>query len=215
MSKIYLAAAAISLLMGVAQASTITNHFTSGEVPPGWTGAPAPTFDNGVGLSGSSFYALGVTFTFSDTSNEVYGAPVNVGAVAQGLQGPGDTTITLTFDRPSTFLLFDMVFGVGVTPTVSVELDAGSPLSFTTADLGSGFASGGFDSGTVSPFTTATISFDSEPVTYALGNLTYDPPGPPAAPEPASVTLFGLAIVAVGAAARVRRWGALPGWRVR
>ena len=62
----------------------------------------------------ASFYALGVTFTFSDTSGEVYGAPVNVGAIVNGLQGPGDTTITLAFDHPSTFLSFDMNLALGV-----------------------------------------------------------------------------------------------------
>lgn len=206
MSKIVLAVAVILVAMGTpALAGTITNNFTSGELPAGWTGAPAPTFDNGTGLSGTSFYALGVTFTFSDTSGEVYGAPVNAGGIGQGLQGPGDTTITLTFDHPTAFLLFDMVVGVGVTPNVNVALGGGSPLSFSTVDPGSGIAAGVFDSGTVSPFTTATISFDSAPKMYALGNLTYDPPGPPAAPEPASVTLFGLAMVVAGAAARIRR----------
>jgi len=198
-----LAVTAILLAMGaVVQAGIITNDFTSGEKPAGWSGPPAPTFSDGVGLSGTSFYALGVTFTFSDTSGEIYGAPVNVGAIGNALQGPGDTTITLTFDRPSNFLSFDMAFGIDVTPTVSVELDAGTPLTFITA--GDGFASGTFSSGTVAPFSTAVISFDGGPALYALGNLTYDPPRPPGVPEPASITLFGLGLAAVGAA-RVRR----------
>ncbi len=206
MSIKLLAVTAISLAMStVVQAGIITNHFTSGEMPPGWTGPPAPTFDNGVGLSGSTFYALGVTFTFSDTTGEVYGAPVGVGGIVNGLQGPGDTTITLAFDHPTTFLSFDMDFGVGVTPTGSVVLDGGSPLLFTTADLGIGIAAGTFSSGAVLPFSTATISFDSGPMLYALGNLAYDPPDPPGVPEPASITLLGLAMVAIGAVGRARR----------
>lgn len=206
MSRIFLALTVSVLTMGTAaQAGIITNDFTSGEMPPSWTGLPAPTFVNGVGLSGSTFYALGVTFTFSDTSGQVYGAPVNAGEIVNGLQGPGDTTITLAFDHPSTFLSFDMDFGVGVTPTGSVVLDGGNPVSFATADLGTGIAAGTFSSGTVLPFTTATISFDGGPVMYGLGNLTYDPPDPPGVPEPASITLLGLAMLAVGAVARVRR----------
>ena len=83
-----LAVTATLLAMGtVAQAGIITNDFTSGETPAGWSGPAAPTFVDGVGLSGTSFYALGVTFTFSDTSGEIYGAPVNVGGNRQRTAG--------------------------------------------------------------------------------------------------------------------------------
>ena len=77
-------------------------------------------------------------------------------------------------------------------------LDGRSTLSFTTEDPVKAVWLRAFSSGTVAPFTTATISFDGGPVLYALGNLTYDPPDAPGVPEPASITLLGLAMVAVG-----------------
>jgi len=207
------------VVAGTAQAGTIVvNTFDSGQTPPpGGSGPNAPvgpTVADGV-------YALGVTFGFTEnglaSTNATYG---DTDIDTTGLQlaplssplllGNSDGVLTLTFDAPSTFLLFDIAFtdasGLGGTVTIN-----GTGTSFTTSGnsgLGFLFSIGNFMSPPSSSFTQATIAFDNNwpgGTQFAIDNLTYDEPSASGTPEPATVGLLGGGMLALGLIARKRR----------
>jgi hypothetical protein len=205
------------VVAGTAQAGTIVvNTFDSGQTPPpggfGLNAPVGPTVANGVD-------ALGVTFGFSEnglaSTNAIYGdtdidttgfqlAPLS----SPLLLGPADGVLTLTFDAPATFLLFDIVFkdasGLGGTVTIN-----GTGTSFTTTGnfgFDSLFSYGNFMLTPSSSFTQATIAFDNNwpsGTQFAIDNLTYDEPS--GTPEPATVGLLGGGMLAFGLIARKKR----------
>ena len=206
-----------SVVAGTAQAGTIVvNTFDSGQAPPPGALGPnaplGPTIANGV-------HALGITFGFTEnglaSTNATYG---DTDIDTTGLQldplssplllGNSDGVLTLTFDAPTTFLLFDIAFtdasGLGGTVTIN-----GTGTSFTTSPnsgLGFLFSIGNFDSPPSSSFTQATIAFDNTwpgGTQFAIDNLTYDEPS--GTPEPATVGLLGGGMLALGLIARKRR----------
>jgi hypothetical protein len=220
MSKLLALCAAAGLAIGTAQGGTvtITNIFTSGQTPPpGGPGPTAPTWSDDTGVDADGVYALGVTFTFTEGGNPssaaLYGETIGTASLDLSplsdpvLAGPADGTLTLAFDFPTTFLSFDILFGI--VPGDSggqVTIGGGTPTSFTTTgDQGMDgyFSIGSFSSGTVSPFTQAVITFDPTTSNFAIDNLSYDAPDP--APEPASLTLLGAGAVLLGKLVRVRR----------
>ena len=194
--------AAATFAIGTAQAGTVVmlNTFDSGQAAPsGGPGPAAPTFGaNGIDANG--LHSLGVTFTFSDPTSETYGAFVGVGPISNGLQGPSDTTITLTFDLPSTFLSFNALVGV-FAPSGGQVTIGGSTTLFDTSN----FSVASFSAGTVAPFTTAQITFNPSGSMYAIGNLSYDAATPTdGVPEPASLTLIGAGTLLLGVLLRRR-----------
>jgi hypothetical protein len=209
MSRFSLCLAAAVFVLGTAQGATVTviNNFISGQTPPlGGPGPVAPTFGSG-GTDANGVFALGVTYTFTDTTGELYGAPVGFGPINRGLQGPADTTITLTFNVPTTFLSFDLVLGVFANSGGHVTI-GGTAAPLTTTGDSSNLSSGAFSSGPLSPFTTAQITFNSNPqgTLYALGNLSYDAPAAAAAiPEPGSLPLLAAGSLLLAALLRFRR----------
>lgn len=208
-------------LAATAQAGTIavTNTFDLGQTPPpGGSGPNAP----GVAMPVNGVHALGVTFGFTEnglaSTNATYGATVNTAGVDLAplsdpvLLGDSDLNgvLTLTFDAPSTSLVFDIAFldpnGDGGTVTIN-----GTANPFTTT-AGSGmlglFSIGSFSVTPSSSFTQATIAFNNGPsgTQFAIDNLSYDEPSAASGtPEPATVGLLGGGMLAFGLMARKRR----------
>lgn len=205
-------------LIGTAQAGVIiTNTFDGGQVPPpggsGPNGPAVPTAANGV-------HALGVLFTFTQgglasttaTYGDTIGAAVDQLAPLTDplLDGPADGVLTLSFDTPTTFLSFDIAFISSANLGGFVTIGGGSSKAFTTtgnSGLMGLFSVGSFSWTPASPFTQATITFDSAAAgtQFAIDNVSYeDPPLAPSVPEPASLALFGSGMLTLGLIARKR-----------
>jgi hypothetical protein len=214
----FLSLAALIIFSATGQAAVIINDFTTG---------PVGTFFGGA----TTVQALGVTFGFSSVSGATYGDTIGTASDVPGtnfsdpvLDGSDQGTLTLTFDTPTTFVSFDVLFAA-LNATVNggnaggqVAIGATNCSFGTTGGQGSGgiFSIGSFNStGCVAaPFTTATVTFSVNPASeltpgntmFAIDNLS-DTTSSSSTPEPSSVFL----VVAIGLAwafrSTVRRSG--------
>jgi hypothetical protein len=213
----FLALAALSIFAATSQAAVILNDFSTG---------PLGTTFGGV----TTVNALGVTFAFSTTAT--YGDAIDTADNVPGtnfndlvLDGSDLGTLTLTFDAPTTFVAFDILFAPlnpGVNAGVGngqVAIGATNCGFGTTGGQGAGgiFSIGSFDStgcGAISPFTTATVTFSvdsSEELTpghtmFAIDNLSYST-SDSSAPEPSSVFLVAAAGLVFAFRSTIRRFG--------
>jgi hypothetical protein len=201
------------LALGTAQAAVLTNTFS---LPT----SDLTTATNFGTVAVPSVHEMGVTFTFTGSSSfATYGD--TIGTAINGLEpqfvdtvldGAPDGTLTLTFDAPTTFLSFNVLFIPLAGPSGGKVTIDGNTSSFSTLNgtSCSGFCSTGSFSWTpVASFQTAVITFDSSAAGatfFAIDNLSYSVPdtGSTSTPEPASVSLLAIGSLLVGAA-RMRR----------
>ena len=209
MSRFPLLFTAVTLTLGVGQASTLyVNTFNLSQAAPvGGTGTAAPAVATFI-AGADTLDALGITFDFTEGPSGTgasYGE--NIGTAANGfsplsdpvLSGPADGTLTLNFDHPTDFLSFDIVFAIEPGNSGGLITIGTSPFNYTTTGgqgTGGFFSVGSFSSGTLTPFSQAVITFDDPTATFGIDNLAYD--AITSTPEPASLGLLG-ATLALGA----------------
>ena len=205
--------------IGALQAATITmtNTFDLGQEPPaGFFSPTAPT--SKVAVDG--VHSLGVVFGFTESgspsSNAAYGDDVDTSsnqlAPLSGLVLSGHPTgvLTLTFDAPTTVLSFDLAFAlldVDAGGTVTID---GTAIPFTTAGKSGWqelFSLGNFTWTSATPFTQASIAFDStaaQAALFALDNLAYNAAVTSPVPEPGPLSSIALGVFLIGAVRYVR-----------
>jgi hypothetical protein len=217
------------IAVGTAQSATVTmiNTFGMNQAPPpGGPGPNAPSVMTSFG-GATTIHALGVTFAFaSSTGTAAYGDAIGTAVnllepqfTDTVLDGAPDGTLTLTFDAPTTFLSFNILFAPLVGSSGGQVVINGVSTPFITANGTScdGFCSVGiFSLVPASSFTQAVISFDASAASaqfFAIDNLSYDAPSgtsTSATPEPASFTLIGLGTLLLAGAVRIRRSSVRP-----
>ena len=221
----FIVGAALAVSLAEAANITITNSFDPGQSPP--AGGPGPV---GPGLTlfsgGTTVSALGVTLSYTGSSDgpAMYGGTVGTATYQLApltdpvLEGASDGTLTLSFSSPTTFLSFDIVYGVlAGDSSVMVTVD-GTPHTFAVPggfgtdaglNMGPAFSFGQVSFTPASPFSSAAITFapDTTGVQFAIDNLSYDTPDPVGAPEPVSVIFLGSGTLLL-AALRYRRFSA-------
>jgi hypothetical protein len=159
----------------------------------------------------------GVTFGYSgpDGAEAIYG--YSLGIPTENLSDPvlyGATsgTLTLSFADPTSIVSFDIVLGTAasVEDGYSVDLsDGGTGVFSQSYDIDPQLilAEGVF-SYSGAPIDLLTLAFpnttdsdDNQVASFAIDNLTFDPP---ATPEPGAVSLLTIGLLALGMLARVR-----------
>jgi hypothetical protein len=227
MSRVLTVLMAGAIAVGTAQSATVTmiNTFGVDQAPP--SGGPGPNAPSVMTVFGgaTTVHALGVTFAFAGSAayGDAIGTAVNLlepQFTDTVLDGAPDGTLTLTFDAPTTFLSFNILFAPLMSSSGGQVLIGGVSTPFTTTINGTscgGFCSiGTFSLTPASSFTQAVISFDASAASaqfFAIDNLSYDAPdrtSAAATPEPASFTLIGLGTLLLTGATRIRRASARP-----
>jgi hypothetical protein len=204
MSRFVTLLVAGTIAIGTAHSGVILNTFD----------APLTTFGGA-----TTVHALGVTFAYTGSGSAIYGDSIGTNGLGLEpqfvdgvLDGAPTGTLTLTFDAPTTFLSFNIVFVPLQGSSGGQVLIGSTSTPFTTA---SGSSCGGFCSvGTFSvtpssSFSTAVISFSANGAQqFAIDNLSYSTPdatGPGTVPEPASFTLIGLGTLLLAGSSRLYR----------
>lgn len=202
MSRFVTLLVAGTIAVGTARSGVILNTFDT----------PATTTFGGA----TTVHALGVTFAFTGSAGSaIYGD--SIGTSSLGLEpqfvdvvldGAPGGTLTLSFDAPTTFLSFNVVF-VPLQGGSSGQVLIGStstPFTTTSGTSCGGFCSvGTFSVTPSSSFSTAVITFNANAAQFAIDNLSYDVPAAAGVPEPASYTLIGLGTLLLAGTSRIRR----------
>lgn len=148
-------------------------------------------------------HLLGVLFQFSGGSaqyNGVVGSAGNTALVSDPvLMGPTSGTLSLTFDRPTTILAFDIAMESidALSDAYTVSLPGNAPLSGDTAPIM--FFSEGHFSYEGSAVSSAIITFSNAAPEFGLDNLTFGNP------EPGTSLLLGGAFLGLACFGRRNR----------